>query len=71
MKPSVKELACFEEVAGVIGEREAERELFKAVNCGIIVLHRDQPLEDAFLWDDTPQKYKFWYNIWNNIWGDA
>lgn len=71
MKPRIEELPCFNQVAGVIGRAQARIELFKAVgwnkwfeeNQGDYVNVGYCSLLRAFVWDQTPQKFDFWFSI--------
>lgn len=62
MKP--QDLACFENVASVIGKDDAEVELQKVIDLEMENLLSDEPdLMGAFYWMDTPQGHEFWYDI--------
>lgn len=71
MKPHIKSLGCFKQVASVIGEAKAQIELFKVVNCKRqVVLELDPKATDiveAFSWDEAPQGYSFWSIIDDEI----
>lgn len=63
-KPHITTLGCFDEVAKVIGNVRAQRELWKVVHWGYfkqLLLKRG--LLYTFYWNDTPQGYKFWHQI--------
>lgn len=66
----VEKMACFKQVARVIGEKAAKVELFIAVN-GYknegFPLNVTEGLRSAFLWIDTPQKHDFWDMIDDGI----
>jgi hypothetical protein len=60
-KIKVEDMACFEQVAKVIGKANAKRELevvMQICHCDAIL-----PLDDSFVWRKTPQKSKFWRDI--------
>lgn len=62
----VTEMKCFNEVAEVIGEEFAIRELVKVKeNCQKKRLNfsYNQSLLSAFKWQSTPQGKEFWSNI--------
>ena len=65
MKPHIKELGCYKQVADVIGEVNAQKELWKVVHCGYISerLSSKSDLMGSFCWDVTPQGLSFWSNI--------
>lgn len=63
-KIKVEDMACFEQVAKVIGVTNAKRELFIAIKSykGMTIkTHGD--LSIAFYWSFTIQRYKFWHLI--------
>jgi len=63
LKP--RDLACFKEVAEVIGEENAEVELQKVIDkprCRKESLE-SEPLVYAFIWGYSPQRVKFWNTI--------
>lgn len=60
-KVHVKDVICFAEVAKVLGETQAQKELFKVLNnCMFTDVEN---IIQAFLWDETPQGYEFWSNV--------
>ncbi len=69
-KIKIEDMACFEQVAKVIGVADAKRELFIAVNG---YDNEDYPIEMrrnlvwVFYWDDTPQRHGFWDAINDGI----
>ena len=70
MKPTnhVTNLKCFESVASVIGNMEAQRQLFIVIT--YIAQHEDLDFEDhkdisvVFTWEATPQGHQYWENIY-------
>ena len=62
-----KHLGCFEEVAKVIGEDRAEKELQKVIDCESCHDHDysflNGCLSEAFDWELAPQGYEFWSSI--------
>ena len=64
-KITPRSMACFDEVAKVIGEDKAEEELQKVLDCDAkyIDLDVDKPLIQAFEWSLTPQGGSFWAAI--------
>lgn len=76
MKPHVRDIPCFEQVANVIGAGRANIELFKVVGnkeifakcqrgTGINIF--DDKLIDAFHWHYVPQGFDFWDKIDDGI----
>lgn len=61
-KTTPEDLACFEQVAGVIGHFAAKQELQKVIDSGIGVVV-EESLGYAFLWDSSPQEHEFWSSI--------
>lgn len=67
-KKPVSDMACYDQVANLIGEGQASIELFRVLNtpeCEI-----DFDIDDfalAFEWHKTPQGYKFWDCLYRNI----
>lgn len=62
MKP--QDLACFKNVASVIGKDAAEVELQKVIDLGREDLVSEElDLMGAFYWRGTPQGHEFWYDI--------
>ena len=66
MKPHIKTLPCFPQVAAVIGESRAQIELFKAVgwfyykvDCNI----KNKELAHSFVFMATIQGWEFWHKI--------
>lgn len=60
-KVHVKDLKCFTQVANVLGETQAQKELFKVLNkCSFVDVDN---IIQAFLWDKTPQGYQFWMDV--------
>ena len=61
-KITPRSMACFNEVAKVIGEDKAEEELQKVLGCDVkhLGLDVDKPLIQAFEWSLTPQGGSFW-----------
>lgn len=69
-KIKVEDMACFKQVAKVIGVSNAKRELFIALSryegeISSVVI--ENPLEASFIWRDTHQGYMFWKNIYDGI----
>lgn len=64
-KVSPRDLACFDQVAAVIGEESAEIELGKVLSCDHdrIALEKGDDLIGAFIWWATPQVDGFWNSI--------
>lgn len=69
MKIKPKEMGCFEQVANVIGKKQAKIELKKVLevesyccNGGIYNIVKGD-LVDSFEWAETPQGYMFWNSI--------
>lgn len=66
MKPHVRDMPCFEQVANVIGAGRANIELFKVVGNKEIFIKCQQKLDFsdkliyAFDWDYSPQGFDFW-----------
>jgi len=58
----VKNAKCFKEVAEVIGEEAAEKELKKVADA-CSDFDSDFSLASAFVWKDTPQGEDFWCDI--------
>lgn len=67
-KLTPRNLACFEEVAKVIGEEGAEKELQEVIDVDPDIIGEtfDKPLDEAFTWSKSPQGYKFWRLIDDN-----
>lgn len=67
MKPHVKNLRCFKQVADVIGESRAQIELFKVLTYSDpddLDFDDDQVYFDmVFIWCVTPQGHDFWSDI--------
>ena len=61
---SVRDWACFEELAEVLGEDAAEQEL-EAVRAGVSDFNVDLDLNSAFIWSDTPQGQEYWESVMN------
>lgn len=65
-KIKVEDMACFEQVAKVIGVTNARRELFIALNkynFNILPFHPEGTLGTAFDWYYTKQGDTFWLDI--------
>ena len=64
-KPHIKELGCYKQVADVIGEVNAQKELWKVVHCEDVVgsLRCNSDLLGVCRWDATPQGLDFWSNV--------
>jgi len=63
-------MACFEQVAKVIGVANAKRELFVAANGydnKMTTFYADVRLFSSFIWEDTPQDGDFWNMIDDGI----
>jgi hypothetical protein len=67
MKPHIKELGCYKQVANIIGEANAQKELWKVVHCKEVLElvgndHCDweNELNCCFTWEATPQGFTFW-----------
>lgn len=77
MKPHIKTLPCFPQVAAVIGESRAQIELFKAhwtfesPFTGNAKIKRPwivkSDLSMSFTWKLTPQGHKFWERVNDGI----
>ena len=77
MKPHIKTLPCFPQVAAVIGESRAQIELFKAhwtFKSPLIGISKikntwiyNRDLSMSFSWASTPQGKIFWYKIHEGI----
>jgi len=63
MKPHIKTLPCFPQVASVIGESSAQIELFKAIHSDCEFDKSKSKITSAFSWIKTPQGYNFWRRI--------
>ena len=67
--PPVTEWKCFQRVADVLGEENAEYELGKVqkrhLECDM-VLDIKKPLSSSFSWWNTPQEHDFWEGIHYN-----
>jgi len=63
MKPHIKTLPCFPQVAAVIGESRAQIELCRVIysKCGFD--KNQTKLIHAFSWWDSPQLAPFWVAI--------
>ena len=60
-----RDLACFKQVANVIGEEAADIELEKVIKSG---RHPNKTVDDisrSFNFDETPQGSEFWWDIFN------
>lgn len=62
-----RDLACFYEVACVIGEDKAGQELGVVIDCWDEEDLNTYPLALAFPWDKTPQGSDFWSDIYSGI----
>ena len=66
-KLTPRSLGCFDEVAEVIGEDAAERELQRVIDCGLVGAKHDESSDSSlvycFTWADTPQSEKFWIDV--------
>lgn len=62
-KIKVEDMACFEQVAKVIGVANAKRELFVSMKDYRFKCYHDCLLKEAFGWAATPQGYEFWRDI--------
>lgn len=67
LKP--RDLACFQQVADVIGEDNAAAELGRVIDANAahpmssgLGIRSDQ-VANAFVWDETPQGHDFWHRI--------
>jgi hypothetical protein len=73
MKPNIKTLPCFQQVADVIGVKQANIELWKVTHRKKVFLESNWPnlfrgdLEDSFPWALTAQGYEFWEMILHGI----
>ncbi len=69
-KIKVEDMACFKQVAKVIGVENAKRELFVALRdykCERFKVNPNARLIDAFDWVETPQGDEFWDAIDDGI----
>jgi hypothetical protein len=75
-KIKVEDMACFKQVAKVIGVANARKELERVVDSLDIdcfsMENSDELLNSttvgcAFCWDDAPQRYTFWLDIEDGI----
>lgn len=66
-KPKITEAKCFEEVAKVIGPKNAERELFLVSQCKEVGFEPDKRLAYAFWWAESPQRWTFWKRVSKGI----
>ncbi len=67
-KPHIKELGCYRQVADVIGEANAQKELWRVVHCKEVLNGAwENELEACFTWGATPQGDDFWMCIEEGI----
>ncbi len=66
-----KESRCFLQVARVLGEDLAEKELTKVAEECPHSLHKALTLDQSFTWEDSPQGWSFWVAINNGDWPEA
>ena len=65
-KLTPRSLGCFQEVADVIGEENAEVELQKVIDSEDTVWDEpDQDLIQSFIWGTSPQGDDFWRSVFN------
>ena len=60
-----KDLACFKQVANVIGEESAEIELRQVIKSGRHINKTVDDISRSFNFDETPQGSEFWWDIFN------
>lgn len=64
----ITNLKCFDDVARVLGNSEAQRELFKVVHCKKCKFEgRDRYIDECFIWSWSPQGHDFWDNVYEAI----
>lgn len=64
-KLNARDLACFEQVASVLGEVQAESELQQVIDSGLKV-EESILLSGAFIWAKSPQGYDYWREVLRN-----
>lgn len=62
-----KDLDCFQGVADIIGDERAEEELQKVIDAGVEVNSNEIQVHDAFIWNESPQRYDFWASIYAGV----
>ena len=60
-----QDLACFKQVADVIGEESAEIELEKVIKSGVDITTTSETIDNTFIFSETPQGSEFWWDISN------
>ena len=60
-----RDLACFEQVAGALGEAQAESELQQVIDSGVKVIAWES-LSGAFVWSESPQDHPYWLEVNRN-----
>lgn len=60
-----RDLACFEQVAGVLGEAQAESELQQVIDSGVDV-DIEEDMFKAFVWSESPQGHPYWRGVFKN-----
>lgn len=64
-KLNARDLACFEQVARVLGEVQAESELQQVIDSGVDV-DIEEDMFKAFIWSESPQGHPYWRGVFKN-----
>jgi hypothetical protein len=66
-KLHIRELSCFTQVAQVIGDSQAQLQLWLVVHKREVISVDAYTLHTAFSWEDSPQGFTYWYSIMRGL----